>query len=351
MSPRQGKAPESSAILKVLPRTPLNSPVKCTESSAILKILPRTPLNRPVKCTETSIALESFLADFTVVPPPVSSTARPGKNTRNDDQYSYDEISYPVQEWPEFSLSSCIAKFGTVLKETRVYEPPVDITPQKGDEDKALVSEDCVTDFTGRSLSVQVNRALRACNYRLSDRRGHAVKNQNADRVGVLSPAKEIRLVGDIKVSWKWRASWRSAPKGTADDVEYRQVLSQVYSYMNENDCRWGYVLTDHEFLAVERGDGWGDLRVAKPVAWGESEPWTVAYAAWFLHALAAGDEWKMPRTTKRVEMVAAQLPIGNTGQGQKTVVVPEPAKKTTRTTTSGPRRSERLAARNGRST
>jgi hypothetical protein len=26
-------------------------------------------------------------------------------------------ISYPVQEWPEFSLSSCIEKFGTVAVE------------------------------------------------------------------------------------------------------------------------------------------------------------------------------------------------------------------------------------------
>ncbi|KAA8912160.1 hypothetical protein FN846DRAFT_903778 [Sphaerosporella brunnea] len=290
---------------------------------------PKTPLNRTLKRTidkgaaSSPIALKTFLTDFAATPPPVASTVRPCKNTRNKAEYSHTDIAYPVRAWPEFSLASCIAKFGTELQETRVSQLPVDITPHKQDDDDddsgdddELTSELCVGAFTARSLTVHVNRALRACGYRMRDRTGPEVEGLKADRVGMKFPAREIRVVGDIKVSWKWRSEWRNAPPGTTRDIEYRQVLSQVHAYMNKTACRWGYVLTDHEFLAVERGDKWGDIRVADAVAWDSDGPWNVAFAAWFLHALAAGAEWHLARTTKRSGAVARCLVAGSNIDG-----------------------------------
>ena len=98
------------------------------------------------------------------------------------------------------------------------------VSPQKGVEHKKLYSEMGVSHFAARSVILQANRALEVMSTALQgrslmvDNEGRAV-GADADRVGLLGPARELRLVGDIKPSWKWQSAWRHAPLHSAYDT------------------------------------------------------------------------------------------------------------------------------------
>ncbi|KAA8910295.1 hypothetical protein FN846DRAFT_775354, partial [Sphaerosporella brunnea] len=247
-----------------------SAPTPKTPVKSRLEVRSRNPNHLP--------SLYEYLATFAPEAAWLSDDVTPGPNTRHES-YRYSDIVYPVQPWAEFTLSACETRFRELLHDAVVTADAVFVTPQKGDESKAVASERGVGDYVNRTLSVQLNRA--------------------ADRVGVAFPGKAIRLVGDYKVSWKWRSEWRHARPMTPKDIEYRQALSQVHCYMRRHQCRWGYIVTDREFVAVERDERKrGLLRVAEAVPWERrpGEPWGVAFASWFLHALAAqAHAWPLP--------------------------------------------------------
>lgn len=120
-----------------------------------------------------------------------------------------------------------------MLHNTVIDKVEAFVSPQKGVEHKKLYSEMGVSHFVARSVILQANRALEVMSTAVQgrslivDNEGRAV-GADADRVGLFGPARELRLVGDIKPSWKWQSSWRHVPLHSANDTEYRQVLSQV---------------------------------------------------------------------------------------------------------------------------
>jgi hypothetical protein len=144
-------------------------------------------------------------------------------------------------------------------------------------------------EFVGRSVTLQLNRASnslfssRTLPSKMVDRHGGSV-GSSADRVGVLYPAGQLRLVGEIKVSWKWSSSWRTEKRDTPKRTEFRQVLSQVHHYMNVHGTRYGYVLTDREFVAIKRvGEKFGDIMISEAVRFlhrlaGEETGWDAPY-------------------------------------------------------------------------
>jgi hypothetical protein len=164
-------------------------------------------------------------------------------------------------------------------------------------------------------VSVQINRAFTAVPAfsalsastkprTMADRTGRT-GGSSADRVGLLYPAQEcespeeppeLRSVGEIKPSWKWTLELQTAEPNRPGNIEFRQVLSQVHHYMNVHETRYGYVLTDREFVAIRRcGQKFGDIMISKPVLWEEdgSQGMSLALASWFLHMLAGDDkEW-----------------------------------------------------------
>ncbi|KAL4982798.1 hypothetical protein BDW68DRAFT_191853 [Aspergillus falconensis] len=72
------------------------------------------------------------------------------------------------------------------------------------------------------------------------------------------NPASSFdRALGDLKVSWK-------------RDSSMRQVLAQVSFYMRQHGARYGYILTNTEFVAVKRLE--------------------VLLALWYIGMLAAGN-------------------------------------------------------------
>jgi hypothetical protein len=129
-----------------------------------------------------------------------------------------------------------------------------------------------------------------------------------ADRVGIHQASKQIRAVGEMKVSRKWSWSFHTAATKTARNTEFRQVLSQIHHYMNVHGTRYGYILTDQEFVAIQRGGKkFGDIRVSKPVLWGGNGAgeMSLALAMWFLHKLATEDKaWHAPTFPRSVEWV-----------------------------------------------
>ncbi|KAA8912587.1 hypothetical protein FN846DRAFT_903465 [Sphaerosporella brunnea] len=249
-------------------------------------------------------SLHTYLRSFDIEVPSVASRVVPGgPNTRSRHEYRYTDIKRDaLQPWAEFSRSACLARFADALHATRVAEQPAYVSPQKGIASKEFACEAEVADFLRRSLTLHLNRALAAApGCELQDCGGANV-GCSADRVGIVFPAREIRLVGDVKVSWKWRSEWRDAPRSSTQNLEYRQVLSQLNYYMNRDNCRWGYVVTDREFVALQRGPEFGALKVAEAVRLeGGDRDWGVALAAWHLHMMAAldGGEWSLPKSTK----------------------------------------------------
>jgi hypothetical protein len=97
---------------------------------------------------------------------------------------------------------------------------------------------------------------------------------------------------GNLKVSWKWSTSLRFSVIGS-DQEEYKQALSQLNFYMRQHRTRYGFILTNTEFVAVKRLLGDGHLAVAAPIPWtsggvGQS---SVLLGLWYLGMLAAEDD------------------------------------------------------------
>lgn len=58
------------------------------------------------------------------------------------------------------------------------------------------------------------------------------------------------RCIGDAKPSWKW--SWGMQHGDQLQVREFKQVLSQLHKYMNDNGRRrYGFILTDRELVAL----------------------------------------------------------------------------------------------------
>ncbi|KAF8537617.1 hypothetical protein BDD12DRAFT_911321 [Trichophaea hybrida] len=164
------------------------------------------------------------------------------------------------------------------LDAPEIHPPNAYVSPQRG-RGKTIRCEQQIVDLATRSIFTQVNRALAAASrgdrqVLMVDQTGKSVpQGSDADRIGTNYTTDDgeprIQLVGDVKPSWNWKADWRHAPADTPEHVEYRQVLSQVHFYMNEKGTRYGYILTDREFVALERdAQVYGNLMVSDVVTW-----------------------------------------------------------------------------------
>ena len=50
--------------------------------------------------------------------------------------------------------------------------------------------------------------------------------------------SKELLLVGDVKVSWKFSSQWRTETTRSLQN-EYRQVVSQLHHYIVDGELRY----------------------------------------------------------------------------------------------------------------
>ena len=105
------------------------------------------------------------------------------------------------------------------------------------------------------------------------------------------------RVPGDIKPSYKWNGAMRSTPSPSFLQREFRQVLSQVNLYMKQHGTRYGFIVTDQEFMAVKQVDKKGNLKISHAIPWTASgtmeEPQlTVSLALWYLGVLGSDENF-----------------------------------------------------------
>jgi hypothetical protein len=89
-----------------------------------------------------------------------------------------------------------------------------------------------------------------------------SLPNDQPTQISLSRPDKPpIILVGDIKLHSGWKHSmWRHVDSQGAD---FRQVLSQVNFYMTQNACKYGFVITEREVVAVYRPGRKGLLKLS----------------------------------------------------------------------------------------
>lgn len=105
------------------------------------------------------------------------------------------------------------------------------------------------------------------------------------------------RAPGDIRPHWKW-SSAMAAHANPNDPMRMKglQALSQLNYYMKQYGTRYGFLLTDHELVAIRRLDDNGNLELSQSIPWGAggnaAQPvLTVMLAFWYLGMLAANDQ------------------------------------------------------------
>ncbi|PYI09803.1 hypothetical protein BO78DRAFT_394685 [Aspergillus sclerotiicarbonarius CBS 121057] len=103
------------------------------------------------------------------------------------------------------------------------------------------------------------------------------------------------RAPGDLKVSWKWKSTWRFAVDAR-NSAEYKQVLAQVNFYMNQHGARYGFIISDTEMVPVQRLEQKGHMAVATAIPWGAHGQGvlTVRLALWYIAMLGASDDWSL---------------------------------------------------------
>ncbi|KAF8533761.1 hypothetical protein BDD12DRAFT_897974 [Trichophaea hybrida] len=235
-----------------------------------------------------SVTLFDYLSNYHPDASDISPLCKPSPNTRNDSKYAADDILLPSpKESQNLPMRNSFIAF---------------VSPQKGVEHKKLYSEMGVSHFAARSVILQANRALEVISTAVQgrslmvDNEGRAV-GADADRVGYLDPHGSS--------DWSGISSHHgndSRPGGTHHRTvrmtpsigRFFHSAAQVHYYMNMSGVRYGYILTDREFLVVMRqGRTFADIVVSEVVNWEGACGLNIALAIWYLHMLATDSLWE----------------------------------------------------------
>ncbi|KAJ5974650.1 hypothetical protein N7481_011860 [Penicillium waksmanii] len=203
----------------------------------------------------------------------------PGSNTQATN-YNSTHIRR-VDTWQEFNIDTITSEFAAILNGARIPNEMPPHTPPRH-----VNSEDAVRARAHSYLTNRVVRALRSgFNFIAStgqlrnfERLAYDVGSLACTEYGfpdfavydttdANSKTRRNFVPGDVKVSWKWSAAWRRSNE-TREKKEYKQVLSQLNFYAKRNKTRYSFVLTNREFVAIERLDVYGHLKVSDAIPW-----------------------------------------------------------------------------------
>ena len=203
------------------------------------------------------------------------------KNTRvkntSSRHFGSNDINNEVSLWDN-SVGAMVVKYRKGLDQVfRGLPPPVISIP-----DVLRLESDVVT-ILDRTVIPTVRRMIASNN--LNIRKGDFFGN-DADIVVFNKTTNKLILVGDVKVGWKFQSEWRTESKRHYQQ-EYRQVVSQIHHYMRKESLRYGFIITNREFLMFRRGTKFGVMEQGEPVAWdGEG----VVLGMWGLIQMAMGE-------------------------------------------------------------
>ena len=146
-------------------------------------------------------------------------------NTRSK-LYSSRDISDEIPHWGN-SIGSTMSKFRKELY--RIIDPlPAPIASPLGrfhhESDPVTLLDRTVLPTLGRMLPPE-NLEVRHSDF----------FDNGCDLMVFEDATKKLRLVGDIKVSWKFSSHWRTESTRNLKN-EYRQVVSQLHHYMWEGE-------------------------------------------------------------------------------------------------------------------
>ncbi|PYI09834.1 hypothetical protein BO78DRAFT_307386 [Aspergillus sclerotiicarbonarius CBS 121057] len=228
-------------------------------------------------------------------------------NTTNS-QYNHRDITQ-ILPWPEFNYDSIIQEYGLVLNSSWITPQPF-MSPPAAIRDEALLQMRWAD-----MIQPRLRRALRASFEQLAaavqagqltpiqydgGSTAELVNNFKPDTAFVVLGSDYAtspnRGPGDMKVSWKWNSEMLHSTE-VADQIEYRQVLSQVNWYMRQHKSHYGYILTNTEFVAVRRVEETnGRLALATPIPWsaGGPEQLSVLLGLWYLAMLTSRNDWSL---------------------------------------------------------
>lgn len=254
------------------------------------------------------MASQSLLQYLSLALPAIRIQGGARSHNTTNPQYGSRDIT-GIVPWPEFNYGAILQRYGAILNATQIRPDPIPSPP-------AAIRDE--PQFHTRFVELvlpRVRRSLRAGFEQLSPQLpalqlseitfdcGSAaafIDQFKPDTayvvVGGNYATSTNRGPGDLKVSWKWDTSMRTS-RAETDQDEYKQVLSQVNFYMGQHGARYGFVLTDKEFVAVKRLNANGRLAVAAAIPWtsgGAGQP-SVLLGLWYLGMLVAeNNNWAL---------------------------------------------------------
>ncbi|EDP49851.1 hypothetical protein KXW98_007105 [Aspergillus fumigatus] len=254
------------------------------------------------------MATQSLLHYLSIALPAIPiQGAAPSRNTTNP-RYGPDDIT-EVVTWQEFNYANILQQYGAILNAKQIRPDPFPSPPA------AIRDEPQFHLRFAEMVLPRVRRALRAGFEQLAPqlpaRQLSQITFDGGSAAALLDQFKPDtayvvvggnyanstnRGPGDLKVSWKWKSSLRFS-RVEADQNEYKQVLSQVNFYMKQHGARYGYILTNTEFVAVKRLNSNGRLAVANPIPWtsGSIGQPSVLLGLWYLGMLVAeNNNWAL---------------------------------------------------------
>ena len=97
------------------------------------------------------------------------------------------------------------------------------------------------------------------------------------------------RCVGLVKAYESWNTGMRK--ENAVKQIEYLKGLAQLHWMMREQECRYGYIITEIELVCVRMGteEGtpyFGRLELSKSIPTSKTEGLTACLALWYLHML-----------------------------------------------------------------
>lgn len=250
------------------------------------------------------------LGQFLMGGPPTQSIDHRTSDTSTTSKtgsYSADDI-IEVHRWDSFNYHAIQTQFGPLLQDVRMVLDPFTTSPPP-----TITSEKQVTFNAIEHFSRPLRRSLRATFAHLERSRSRGwepVQFHSGDIVrlekkvpdfGFMNPGLSIsRLPGDAKASTVFRHVWKDFDVRSRVNYMFRQALSQVNFYMKTAGARYGFIITEHELVAIRRTATPGHLEVSDPIPYdanGSRDPQlTVLMALWYLGMLAAGNSWNFPQ-------------------------------------------------------
>lgn len=254
----------------------------------------------------------TLLEHLQVGPPFLPVVAGP-LGTTESSKYSAADIR-GILSWDEFCLSAVQQSYGTLLHQAMINYSDMPQTPAK-----PVRSEVGLRHLFSTYLHKRIERALetgfrhlQATSTMPANTTPVSLGEPYAARTipGNFSPDAAIyelavvygtgpnRAPGEMKPSYKWASEMSGGTQ--REEQQFFQALSQLNYYMKQHSSRYGFMLTNCEFVAVKRGSTRGVLHLADPVDWTASgtvtsPQMTVALGIWYLGMLASDDlSWSM---------------------------------------------------------